>query len=223
METAKLIEAMNNRHAVRKFTDRPLDADAVKTLKEATDEVNKESGLHIQLIINEPEAFEAGKASYGNFQGCRNYFTLVGPNGKDEEIGYYGEKLVLTAQALGINSCWVALTYKKGKSQGDIAPGEKRYMVIALGYGQTEGTLHKSRTLSDVSDYKSGDPEWYKKGLEAALLAPTAMNQQKFSFTRNGDRVSAKAGFGFYTKTDLGIAKLHFELGSGRGHEVWES
>jgi hypothetical protein len=217
-----LMEAMEKRHSVRKFTDRPLDPDAAAKLREETERVNRESGLHIQLITDEPDAFEAGKPSYGSFQGCRNYFAMIGPKGMDEEIGYYGEQLVLIAQTLGINSCWVAMTYKKGKSHGDIAPGEKRYMVVALGYGQTQGEAHKVKAMSDVSDHSEGDPDWYRAGIEAALLAPTAVNQQKFSFRRDGDRVSAKAGLGFYSKTDLGIVKYHFELGSGRGHDVWE-
>ena len=59
-------------------------------------------------------------------------------------------------------------------------------------------------------------PDWFQKGVKAALLAPTAMNQQKFQFILNGSQVSAKAGYGFYTKLDLGIVKYHFELGSGR-------
>ena len=64
-------------------------------------------------------------------------------------------------------------------------------------------------------------PYWFRKGVEAALLAPTAMNQQKFKFTLRGDTVSAKAGMGFYTKVDLGIVKYHFELGAGRDRFRW--
>lgn len=80
---------------------------------------------------------------------------------------------------------------------------------------------HKLKMLADVSDYQNGDPEWYKSGLEAALLAPTAMNQQKLKFERNGDKVKAKAGLGFYSKTDLGIVKYHFELGAGKDIFNW--
>jgi hypothetical protein len=216
-----LIEAMKERHAVRRFTDKPLEGSAVKELQAEIDAVNKESGLHIQLVTEEPEAFEAGKPSYGSFKGCKNYLVLAGPKGKDEEIGYYGEKIVLKAQSLGINSCWVAMTYKKNRAHTELSKGEKRYMVVALGYGESQGFPHKSKAIGDVSDYKDGDPEWYKKGVEAALLAPTAMNQQKFRFSLDGDKVSAKAGFGFYTATDLGIAKCHFELGSGKDHSIW--
>lgn len=215
------LELMKQRHSVRRFTDRPLEESAVGRLREAAADINRKSGLHIQLATDEPEAFQAEKPNYGSFKGCRNYFVMAGPKGKDEEIGYYGEQLVLEAQSLGINSCWVALTYKKGKARTELAPGEKRYVVIALGYGETQGTPHKSRQIGEVSDWKEGDPEWYRKGVEAALLAPTAVNQQKFRFTRSGERVSAKAGLGFYTAVDLGIVKYHFELVSGKDHGVW--
>lgn len=219
MDRMKWVE---QRHSVRQFTDRALEPAAVRALEEEIARCNEESGFHMQLVTDEPEAFQAEKPSYGQFKGCRNYLVIVGPKGKDVEAGYYGERVVLKAQELGINSCWVALTYKKGKVQRMEKPGEKRYLVVALGYGETNGTDHKRKSLGEVSDYKEGDPDWYKRGLEAALLAPTAVNQQKFRFERQGERVSAKvAGIGFYTKIDLGIVKYHFEIGSSRGKDVW--
>ena len=215
------LELMKTRHSVRRFTDAPLKADAVEALNAEIAACNKEGELHMQLITDEPEAFQAGKPTYGQFKGCKNYLALIAPRGKDEEIGYYGERIVLKALELGVNSCWVALTYKKGKAAVKIGAGEKLYMVVALGYGETQGAAHKVKSLEEVSDYKPGDPEWYKTGLEAALLAPTAMNQQKFRFERVGETVKAKAGMGFYTKTDLGIVKYHFELGADKGKEIW--
>lgn len=215
------LELMKARHSVRRFTDKPLEENAVSILCDEIDTCNKEGGLHIQLITEELEAFQAGKPSYGQFKGCKNYLAMIGPKGKDESIGYYGERIVLKAFELGINSCWVALTYKKGKADVKIGAGEKLYMVVALGYGEDQGVAHKVKSITDVSDYKSGDPDWYKAGVEAALLAPTAMNQQKFKFERSGDKVKAKAGLGFYTKTDLGIVKYHFELGADKGKELW--
>ena len=216
------MELMRQRHSVRRFTDRPLDKEAVAALEKEIALCNEEGGLHMQLITDEPEAFQANKPSYGMFKGCRNYLAIIGPKGRDEAAGYYGERVVLKAQELGIHSCWVALTYQQGKARGTEGPGEKRYLVVALGYGETAGTAHKSKAITDVSDYKPGDPEWYRAGLEAALLAPTAVNQQKFRFERHGDTVTAKvAGFGFYTRIDLGIVKYHFELGSGRDKNCW--
>lgn len=216
------LEAIEKRHSVRKFIRKPIDPEIVGQLKDKMEAVNKESGLHIQLFIDEPGAFDGNKPSYGSFSGCSNYFAIVGPKGKDEEVGYYGQKLVLFAEALGVNSCWVALTYKKGAVKVDEAAGEKLYIVIALGYGETEGVQHRSKDASKVSDLTDDSPQWYKNGIRAALLAPTAINQQKFKISRSGNKVTAKAGFGFYTGMDLGIVKYNFEVGAGRENFTWE-
>ena len=212
-----IIEVMRSRHSVRKFDNRPIEKETAELIREEIAKCTEESGFHFQLITDEPEAFQAGKPSYGEFKGCRNYLAVIGPKGREVDAGYYGERIVLKAQELGVNSCWVAMTYKKGKSQGVVGAGEKLYLVVAMGYGITPGTPHKSKSISDVSDYKEGDPEWYRNGIEAALLAPTAINQQKFRFERDNDKIICRtSGFGFYMKTDLGIVKYHFEKGSGR-------
>lgn len=44
---------------------------------------------------------------------------------------------------------------------------------------------------------------------------PTAADQQKFTFSRQGNRATAKAGPGFYSKIDPGIVKYHFEPAAG--------
>ena len=217
-----IMEAIEARHSVRQFEDRKIEKELVQTLQSEIDGINKESGLHIQMFTEEPEAFQASKPSYGQFSGCRNYFALVGGKGKDEEIGYFGQRLALFAQQNGLNTCWVALTYKKGKVAPKINPGEKLYIVIALGYGKTQGATHRVKDETAVSDITSDSPEWYRNGVKAAILAPTAMNQQKFKLTRVGDKVSAKvAGMGFYTKIDLGIVKYNFEVGAGKENFNW--
>ncbi|MGN0819323.1 MAG: nitroreductase family protein [Christensenellaceae bacterium] len=206
--------AMQERHSVRSYLDRPIESEICEELNCVIDECNSEGGLHIQLVTNEPKAFDGFMAHYGKFSGVKNYVALIGKKGKDEQIGYYGEKIVLTAQSMGLNTCWVAMTYKKIKTAFTIEKGEKLYCVLALGYGVTQGVAHKVKSYAQVSDAKN-PPEWFMDGVNAALLAPTAMNQQKFIFSYENGKVSAKAGVGFYSKIDLGIAKYHFELGSG--------
>lgn len=128
---------------------------------------------------------------------------------------------MLFAQQLGLNTCWVAMTYRKVPDAFEVADGEKLCLVISLGYGKTQGVPHKSKPASKVARGKTPIPDWFRRGVKAALLAPTAMNQQKFVFTLDGNKVSAKAGLGFYTKIDLGIAKYHFELGAGKENFNW--
>jgi hypothetical protein len=217
----ELKNAMQARHAVRGFTDRKIDAETKTALTAVIDECNAESRLHIQLICDEPKAFSGMMAHYGNFKNCRNYIAITGKPGSDEAVGYYGEKVVLTAQALGLNSCWVAMSYSKDKVPCELSPGEKLQIVIALGYGETQGVPHKSKPMEALCRTDGAMPDWFKAGMEAVLLAPTAMNQQKFCFTQKDGTVSAKAGPGFYTKLDLGIVKYHFELGAGKDNFRW--
>ena len=218
-----LKEAILSRHSVRSYLDKPIDPETVEKLQAIIDECNEESGLHIQLVLNERKAFDSFMAHYGNFKGVSNYLALIGKKGPDieETCGYYGEKIVLEAQRLGLNTCWVALTYKKVPSAFVVDKGEKLSVVIALGYGETQGKQHRSKPINEVSNCDETSPEWFRNGVECALLAPTAVNQQKFFFTLEGDKVSTKVGRAFYTKMDLGIAKYHFEIGSGR-KDIWK-
>ncbi len=162
-------------------------------------------------------------AHYGKFDGVSNYIALIGKKAKDfeEKCGYYGERLVLKAQQLGLNTCWVAMTYSKIKGAYTVDKGEKLCVVIALGYGKTQGTAHKSKTIEQTARAEENMPEWFKNGVEAALLAPTAMNQQKFMLELKENKVMAKAGSGFYTELDLGIVKYHFEIGAGKDNFEW--
>lgn len=218
-----LKEAMQARHSVRQYKDQPLSVEVIAALQEEIAACNRESGLHIQLVTNEPRAFDGFMAHYGKFSGVTSYLALIGKKGPelDEKCGYFGQRLVLKAQQLGLNTCWVAMSYTKIKTAFTVDRGEKLCVVIALGYGATQGVPHKSRPFSEVAKADGQMPDWFKNGVEAALLAPTAMNQQKFLFTLSGDKVSAKAGRGFYTKLDLGIVKYHFELGAGKDRFAW--
>lgn len=217
-------EAIRNRHSVRDYTDRRIE-DAVRAeLQAHIDAYNRESGLHIQLLTDEPDAFGGFLAHYGKFNNVKNYLALVGEKTPDleEKAGYYGERIALAAQMLGLNTCWVALTFRKRKGRYVIGPGEKLVCVLSLGYGATQGKPHRSKPIEAVSNVEGPMPDWFREGIEAALLAPTATNQQKFMITLRNDRVTAKATGGFYSNVDLGIVKYHFEIGAGTENFVWE-
>jgi len=223
----QLIEAIHARHSVRRYLDRPLEADKVAALRKALEEANAESGLNIQLAVNEPKSFNGLFIStYGQFHGVSNYFVMAAPKGKEweEKVGYYGEKLVLLAQTLGLNTCWVGLTYKKNPAVITLREGDILHCQIALGYGENQGRQHPMKPAEKIYEASGEVPDWFLSGLQAALLAPTAVNQQKFKFfLQEGNRVSAKTLFSpwGYTTIDLGIVKYHFEIGAGKEHFAW--
>lgn len=234
-------EAIEARHSVRAYKEQPLTEDVVKGLQEKIAELNREGQLNMQLILNEPKAFQGTLAKYGKFRNVGNYIVMIGRKAadQDERVGYYGEQLVLYAQTLGLNTCWVGLSYSKVPGTYVLNEDEKIVCYIAIGYGETQGVSHKIKTVEQVSrsvvrmsgsSNNAGDatPLWFRKGVEAALLAPTAVNQQKFSFEymgMNGNRHQVKANKGFsiigYTQLDLGIAKCHFEIGAGKENFDW--
>lgn len=215
-------EAIKSRHSVRYYRNEPIAEETRAELEALIGACNAESGLHMQLIVEDPECFDTLLAHYGMFKNVRNYIAVVGPKDManlEEKGGYYGQKVVIAAQQMGLNTCWVAGTYKRGKCKAVLEDGEKIVCVIAISYGESEGTRHKSKPLSKICDIPEADmPVWFKNGVKAAMMAPTAMNQQKFKITLEGGRPVITAGAGPMTRIDLGIVKYNFEAVSG--HKV---
>ena len=83
--------------------------------------------------------------------------------------------------------------------------------ILVVGYGTTQGKPHKSKTAEDVSTYEGNPPEWFKQGVEAALLAPTAVNRQGFKIKGTGNKVSITYKKAPFDMEDLGIVKHHFQ------------
>ena len=224
-------EAIEARHSVRAYTGQPLAADVVEVLEEKIRELNEKGHLHMQLIRNETKAFQGKLAKYGKFRGVNDYIVMAGQKADDldERIGYYGEQLVLLAQTLGLNTCWVGLSYSKVPGTYVLDAGEVIEAYISIGYGETQAVSHKIKSVEQVSNANDLTPSWFRQGVEAALLAPTAVNQQKFFFeyipARDGKpvRVLAKRNFSLigFTQMDLGIAKCHFEIGAGKENFEW--
>lgn len=227
------LDTLKARHSVRAYTDQPLNLEQVSALQAEIDACNKEGNLAIKLVTDDPAAFDSAMAHYGKFTGVRNYIILAGPKAADLEVrcGYYGERIALLAQDLGLNTCWVALTFKKRYVKTLVEKGNQLVVVLALGYGETQGVEHHNKDIDQVSmdvPGSGGAPDWFYRGVKAALLAPTATNQQSFKLVytdkidENGKPyVVAKNEGGFFSKVDLGIVKLHFEIGAGKDNFAW--
>lgn len=214
--------AINERHSVRQYTDAPIEEEKVVQLNEAIREANRESGLNMQLILNDPDCFNVFLAHYGKFQNAVNYIAMVGDKslaGLEEKAGYFGQKIVLLAQQIGLNTCWVAGTYGKGKCKAQIGTNEKLVCVIAVGYGENQGKEHKSKPLWKLCKVPASEmPPWFAEGVEAALKAPTAINQQKFVISLENEEAVITAKSAVLAKVDLGIVRYNFEAASG--HKV---
>ena len=209
------LEIIKNRHSVRQYKEQAIEQSKREEINSFIKDVNDKSNLSIQAFYDEPTCFDSFMAHYGKFENVKNYIAIVGNKNEQEKAGYYGEKIVLKCQKLGLNTCWVAMTH--GKSKAEIKKGQKLLIIISLGYGKTQGVPHKSKSIADLG-HADQQTEWFETGMEAVSLAPTAMNQQKFLFELKNGKVTARNLGGFYSKIDLGIVKYHFEAVTG--HEV---
>lgn len=219
-----LIEAMKNRHMVRKYKDISLSGEIVEKLNVRIKEHNKSYKLSIKLMVNDRKAVGAVFKLLFT-KGVNNYFILAGDEAVgstlEERLGYCGADLMLYAQALGMNTWYVGGVFNHGV--GQFVKGKKVIGIIAVGYGRMQGIPHKSKKADDVSKYQGIAPSWFLKGIEASLLAPTAYNKQDYFITGDGNKVKIENSNGVYTGANRGLIKYHFELGAGKENFNWES
>ena len=212
------MELIRQRHSVRRYLDKPLAEDVRNKLEAFTAMCNREAGLHIQLLCNEPAGL--GRT----FQNCANYLAFAGPKGPgmEERCGYCGEKILLFAQELGLRSCWAGLSHARRARAYTLESGEAFVLAAALGYGAEDGKEHKSKAFGEVTKVRGEVPDWFRAGAEAALLAPTAMNRQAFTLELRSDgSVRLRYALGPFSQVDLGIVRYHFEIGAGKENFRW--
>lgn len=213
------LEAITERHSVRSYKNKRIEPEKIDIIKEKIDALNSEYDLHMQFVRNAGEVFSGIASRFTGWSGVPSYIALIGRKRPelDELCGYCGEQLVLLAQKLGLNTCWAGI-FKRKKVRLTLAEDERLVLVIAIGYGADGGKPRRSKPVDMVTDVPEKDmPDWFRCGVTAALLAPTAMNQQKFMFSLDGDTPTARiSDSGYFDKVDLGIAKYHFEAATGR-------
>ena len=214
----ELKEAIEARHSVRRYKPEYLSAEDESKLIRKIEEINQESGLSVQFVDGRDTSIpQMQRLVFKRFGGAINYIVMAGKKNDnlEEKCGYYGEMLVLFAQLIGLNTCWIGM-FKQNNDQIYLGADEKAVIVIAVGYGLDNGQSRRSKSYEEVTKNGQDAPEWFRKGVEAALLAPTARNQQKFCFEYRDGKAIATTAPGPFTAVDLGIAKCHFELASGQ-------
>ena len=222
--------AIDRRISNRRFTGVSPDENQIEKLKELVSVYNEESGLSMQLIIGDTAPFD-GKQASGMFQGSAGYLAFVGKtNDPDrmEKEGYYGEKFVLEAVSMGLGTCWVASSFDKEKSKATLEADQTLDLAVVFGMAEKKLSIKEkmirtvlgrnARTIEDIAPDMKNAPEWFKKGAECAMKAPSTKNTRPFVFTHEGGKTTAHTvGNHERVMVDLGIAKLHFEVGARSG------
>ncbi len=218
-----ILEAVQKRHTIRTYDGRAIEGEVLDELQAMIADFNEAGRIHMQLVNGREGAFDEFTIRYGKWTNVTNYIAMVGADADDldERLGYYGEKIVLWAQTVGLKTGWVETQLKAPTDAFELAPGERHVLSLAIGYSELEGRAHKIKGADQLSRVEGEAPEWFARGVDCAVLAPTAGNQQLFTIAYEDGRVSISTVPGFLEQVDLGIAKYHFELGSGRDSSIW--
>ncbi len=220
-----IYEAIAARHTVRTYNNTAIEGEVLSELNKLIDEFNRKGNIHMQLVNGRENAFDDFVIHYGKWTGVTNYIAMVGEDREnlDETLGYYGEQIVLWAEMNGLKTGWLDTQPKgQGTDAFEIGDGERHVLSLAIGYSDAPERGPKPAEPEAVSVIESAAPDWFYEGLKCAVYAPTAGNQRLFRIKWDGENVSISSEPGFLEKVDLGIAKYHFEVGSGKDHSIWK-
>lgn len=248
-EHTQLIDAINIRTSIRSYDPDPIDDDTARQLDMTIDAVNMLADAHIQLVRDQPAVFADANAS-GHLNNAANYLAVVGPkdDGARERAGFYTERVVLAATLRGLGTCWVGGSWDRSKAARHcrLSAGEELYLGVVIGYPERhldrmaksytelasirdahrESKTYEQFTAPMSDEARAAAPDWFKAGVQAAMKAPSAMNRQPIVFSYNPDDDTAAARIDPNVESgqalnDLGIAKLHFQIGAGSGTWAW--
>lgn len=234
-----VFEAIERRVSCRSYSEKPVEQEKLERLAAAVERANglAGSGARFELVRAAGPEVPCVRLSRAMFSGQpRCYIACICPDDAvaREQVGYFGEELVLFATQLGLGTCWVAGTYDAETLAVEPAEGEGIASIIPVGY-ETEKTPLKQRTIRAALHAKdkpyerlvagdvAGAPAWFEPSVRAATAAPTAVNLQPVTFTWENGTASASlpSNARSVQEIDLGICKLHFKLGS-RQKGTWE-
>lgn len=237
----KWFSAVKKRSSRRQYYEKIIEKRKLKHLEEFIAELNEEfSSINIRLIRKAvDDVFTGIVGNYGKISGAPAYIAFIGQKDGEhveEKIGYAGESVILEATSMGLGTCWISGSFNSKEVHSDIElkEGEKIFAISPLGYPEDKPTLSERILKAVVSSKKrlpleelvlnEVDPDWpnwIKNALEAARLAPSAMNRQPWRFKVEDDAITVLLkGKNVDPKKskrmDCGIAMLHLEIGAAK-------
>ena len=189
------------------------------------------------VLIGRPgdDVFRGFIGSYGKIENSPGYIAFIGDmesHRVQEAVGYTGEGIILEATALGLSTCWVGGYFFPDTVSAQIAVEKNERVLAVTPFGISIesfsfqeklmtgfGYMHRRKRLDKLVVAGTPEKEWMKTALEAARLAPSAVNRQPWRFVCGDNTLSIKLDNGVDTykisrRLDCGIAMLHLELGA---------
>lgn len=241
--------AIFTRRSRRQFINNPISTQLLEEMERICNEFKPFDEVRA-ILIKQPsnDIFKGFLGKYGKIKDAPSVIAFVGIKNDpfiNEKIGYTGEGVILEATALGLSTCWVAGFFRPEIVSKiiKISKDERVFAVSPLGYSPEKwtfeeklmtgfGSSHKRKPLRELllemDDSKLTIP--IKTILEAARLAPSAVNRQPWRFSVESDGLvvltdNTNDTFNISKRLDCGIAMLHMEVASlkcGIVKRYWE-
>jgi len=231
-------DVITKRRSRRLFVQRPIDQKLIEGLNSVCEEFRPFKETWAILVDHSADnVFKGAISHYGKIKNAPAFIAFVGnkddPN-VHEKAGYLGEAIVLEATALNLGTCWVGGFFRPevAASLVGIRENERVFAVTPVGYVSEKwsleerimtgfGRTHRRKPLSELVTGLAEQtwPMWVKTALEAARLAPSAVNRQPWRFHAEPDCITISVDnlndtFNIPKRLDCGIAMLHIELAS---------
>eukprot|EP00704_Kipferlia_bialata_P010964 g10964.t1 len=180
-----LTSAMATRYSTRKYSPPPISPEALRALQEYAEEL---SGIcpDVRFAVGEatPESklFKLEFLIRASFKNASNFcagLVRMGSVGSDALIGLCGEMMILKAESLGVHTCWIGGTLRKGEILKSLAPGDNWTVafITPLGNPETQPEGLPTRKRKDQSKTVKSEralSEWEQRAADAMTGAPSA-------------------------------------------------
>lgn len=224
------------RRSRRQFDQRPVEPDKSEHIRTICTEFRPFIQARAVFVTHSADrVFKGAIGHYGKIKGAPAFIAFVG-NIEDphlnEKIGYTGEGIILEATSLNLGTCWVGGFFKPEVAASiiGVSRNEKVLAVTPVGYAREDWSLeekimtgfgrrHQRKPLTELVTglEEKRWPSWIRIALEAARIAPSALNRQPWRFHIEPEGVgisvdNLKDTFNIPKRLDCGIAMLHIEV-----------
>ena len=227
---------IEKRRSRRRFDPKPLEANHLSSISSVCAEFKPFGYARGEVVTEAADTvFKGAIGSYGKIKGAPAFCAFIGdmdsPN-VYEQVGYTGEGIILEAESLNLGTSWVAGFFRPEVviSLIKIRESERVVSVTPIGYAAKLpsleeramtgfGLTHRRKPLSGLTTglKESEWPQWIKLALEAARLAPSAVNRQPWIFQVEPNSITISINtrgpeYGLSKRLCCGIAMLHIEV-----------
>lgn len=228
--------AIKERRSRRHYQEQNLAIDLVRKIEDLCKHYRPYPEVRAVLVQQSPDSvFKGAVGHYGKIKNAPAYIAFIGDKEGafvQEKIGYLGEGIILEATSLGLATCWVAGFFRPEVAaiQTGTLDHEKVWAVTPVGYAAENltfeekvmagfGRHNQRKPLAELCTgiKETQWPKWIRTAVEAARLAPSAVNRQPWRFHINSDSItvgvdSLKDSYNLSKRLDCGIAMMHVEV-----------